>query len=83
MNDKTRVAVLLILATCIFDAARDAVVCQWEWLPRHILKWTAFYPILVFVLFEYVKKWFDRVTITVVAFILWRLSYETFQTLMR
>lgn len=74
----TRLVIMLILLTCLFDAARDVVMFKWDWWPRHIVKWLAFFPSLTFLLFYFVKEWKDRLMMIFASFIIWRLSYEAF-----
>ena len=43
------IAIALICIVTGLDAARDAVMCRWEWLPRHAMKWLAFYPPFLYI----------------------------------
>lgn len=74
MEIKILVAALLILVN-VFDPLRDANWCDKSksWLVKHIYKWLAFHPPLVF-LALYFFPWYKAVALGVVCFLVWSLS---------
>lgn len=79
MIEEKYFAVVIVLWATAFDAWRDAVVYRWKWWPRHIVKWLAFYPPLVYIVFVLELNWLEWLAIGTLALMFWRGVYEIFQ----
>ena len=65
-------AVALLLLASAADAVRDAWIRK-DWWPRHIIKWLAFYPPLLWILVREVPPlWW--VGVIPAAWLVWRLA---------
>lgn len=67
--------ILLIIFVSIFDPLRDT---SWKdksksWIVKHIYKWLAFYPPLIF-LALYFLPWWVTVMLACTCFLIWNLS---------
>ena len=66
------IALALIMFTSAADAVRDAWI-QEGWWKRHIAKWLAFYPPLIFIMVWFTPMfWWPFIIIG--AWVVWRLS---------
>jgi hypothetical protein len=67
--------IALIIFVNIFDPLRDANWCDKSksWLVKHIYKWLAFHPPLVF-LALYFFSWLEVIFLAFSCFVIWNLS---------
>jgi hypothetical protein len=69
------ILIALFILVNIFDPLRDANWCDKSksWLVKHIYKWLAFYPPLVFLALLFFN-WTQIIILVIICFIVWNLS---------
>ena len=65
--------IIIILYASIMDGARDGLINA-EWWPRHIAKWLAFYPPLIYLLVKFVNLGWVWIVIILMAGLFWQIG---------
>jgi len=63
--------IIIILWTVFFDSLRDGFLHE-SWIKRHIFKWLAFYPIIIYLLWEY--PWYCFISMAIASWLIWQLG---------
>ena len=65
--------IIIILYASTMDGVRDGLIHS-EWWPRHIAKWAAFYPPLIYLLVKFVNFGWVWIVIVLMAWLFWQLG---------
>jgi len=63
--------IIIILWTVFFDSLRDGLLHE-SWIKRHLFKWLAFYPIIIYLMWGW--KWYWWIVMAVVCWAIWQLG---------
>ena len=63
--------IVIILWTVFFDSLRDGFLHE-SWWKRHIFKWLAFYPVIIYLMWGWEWYWF--VATGIMSWLIWRFG---------
>lgn len=74
--NRTIVVIALLIVATTADAARDALFGNAPWWTWHAIKWTAFFPPLVWLWWKELNNWTQRIIMPVVCYLVWVFVYD-------